>query len=121
MIHRVYSIYFQLAVCRFITIPARQTFHFSHVHSGDCLWQVDRPHYIRALWLQFIDWDLGVFVTTNVKPSITAKLAVSRARARLFQIRRGFVVMTNKAFLLLHLSLVRPILEYTIQAVSLDL
>ncbi len=64
--------------------------------------------------------DLGVFVTTNFKPSLNARLAVSRARARLFQMRRGFVVMTTEAFLPLYLSLIRPILEYAIQAVSPD-
>ncbi len=63
-------------------------------------------------------WDLGVFVTTNFKPSLNARLAVSRARARLFQIRHGFVVMTKEAFLPLYLSLVRPILESAIPAVS---
>ncbi len=42
----------------------------------------------------------------------------SRARARLFQLRRGFVVMIKDAFLPLYLSLIRPILEYVIQAVS---
>ncbi len=62
--------------------------------------------------------DLGVFVTTNFKPSLNARLAVTRARARLFQVRRGFVVMTREAFLPPYLSLIRPILEYAIQAVS---
>ncbi len=62
--------------------------------------------------------DLGVFVTTNFKPSLNARLAFSRARARLFQVRRGFVVMTKEAFLPLYLSLIRLILEYSIQAVS---
>ncbi len=58
--------------------------------------------------------DLGVFMTTNFKPSLNTRLAVSRARARLFQLRRGFVVMTKEAFLPLYLSLIRPILEYAI-------
>ncbi len=62
--------------------------------------------------------DLGVFVPTNFKPSVSVRLAVSRARARLFQLRRGFVVMTKEAFLPLYLSLIHPILEYAIQAVS---
>ncbi len=57
-------------------------------------------------------------MTTNCKPSLNARLAVSRSRARLFQIRRGFVVMTKAAFFRIYLSLVRPILEYAIQAVS---
>ncbi len=58
--------------------------------------------------------DLGVFVTTNFKPSLNARLTVSRARARLFQLRRGFVVMTKKAFLPIYLSLIRPNLEYAL-------
>ncbi len=66
----------------------------------------------------FAGWDLGVFVTTNFKPSRNARLAVSRARVRLFQIRRGFVVMMKEAFFSLYLSLVRPILEDAIQAIS---
>ncbi len=55
--------------------------------------------------------DLGVFVTTNFKPSLNARLGVSRARARL-------VVMTKEAFLPLYINLFRPILECAIQAVS---
>ncbi len=61
----------------------------------------------------------GVFGNTNFTPPLNSRLAVSRARARLFQIHRGFVVMTKKAFLPLCLGLVRPSLEYTIKAVSL--
>ncbi len=57
-------------------------------------------------------------MTTNFKPSLNARLAVSRTRVRLFQMRRGFVVMTKEAFLPLYLSLVRPILEIAIHAVS---
>ncbi len=62
--------------------------------------------------------DLGVFVTTDFKRSLTVKLAVFRARARLFQILRGFVVMTKEAFRSLYLSLVRSILGNSIQIVS---
>ncbi len=56
-------------------------------------------------------------MTTNFKLSLNAKLAVSRARARFFQIRRGFVATTKETFLPLHLILVRPILERATQAV----
>ncbi len=42
--------------------------------------------------------DLGVFETTNFKPSLNARLAVLRAHARLSQIHLGFVVMTKTAF-----------------------
>ncbi len=65
------------------------------------------------------DSELGVFATTYFKPFHNARLAVSRGRARLFHIRRGFVVMTKKACLLSYLSVVRAILEDAIQAVSL--
>ncbi len=57
-------------------------------------------------------------MTTNFKPFLNARHAISRACARLFQLRRGFVVMTKQAFLPLYLSLVRPILEHPIQSVS---
>ncbi len=43
--------------------------------------------------------DLEVFVTTNLNPSLNARLAVSRVCARLFQLRRGYIVMTMEAFL----------------------
>ncbi len=61
---------------------------------------------------------LGVFSTTNFKSSLNVRLTVSRPRARLFQIRRGFVVMTKEAFLPLYLSFIRLILTYAVQAVS---
>ncbi len=57
-------------------------------------------------------------MTTNFKPSLNARFADSRARARLFHIRREFVVMTKEAFLPLYLSLVHPILGYANQAIS---
>ncbi len=58
--------------------------------------------------------DLGVFVTTNFKPSLNARPAVSRAHVRFFLILRGFAVITTEAFLPLYLSLVRLILEFAI-------
>ncbi len=57
-------------------------------------------------------------MTTNFKPSLNASLTVSRARARLSQVRRGFFVMPKEAVIPLYLNLVRPILEYANQAVS---
>ncbi len=57
-------------------------------------------------------------MAANFKPSFNARLAASRAHARLFQVRRGFVVITKEALLPLYLSLIRPILEYAVQAVS---
>ncbi len=62
--------------------------------------------------------DLGVTVTSTFKTSLHCQQAVNRARRVLFQLRRGFAVLTPEIFRPLYLALVRPVLEYGQQASS---
>ncbi len=55
--------------------------------------------------------DLGVTVTSTFKTSVHCQQAANQARRILFQLRRGFAVLTPEIFRPLHLALVRPILE----------
>ncbi len=52
----------------------------------------------------------------DFKTSQHCKEAANRARRVLFQMRRGFAVLTPEIFRPLYLALVRPILEYGLQA-----
>ncbi len=62
--------------------------------------------------------DLGVTITADFKVSQHCREAANRARRVLFQMRRGFAVLTPEIFRPLYLALVRPILEYGLQASS---
>ncbi len=62
--------------------------------------------------------DLGVTVSSTFKTSLHCQQPVNRARRILFQLRRGFAVLTPEIFRPLYLDLVRPILEYGRQASS---
>ena len=62
--------------------------------------------------------DLGLLVSETYKTTDHCRKAVSRARALLFQIKRGFADLTPEIFRPLYVALVRPILEYGIQAAS---
>ncbi len=62
--------------------------------------------------------DLGVTVTSTFKTSLHCQKATNRARLILFQLRRGFPVVTLDSFRPLFLALMRPILEYGQQASS---
>ncbi len=57
-------------------------------------------------------------MTSTFKTSLRCQQAVNRARRILFQLRRGFAVLTPEIFGPLYLALVRPILEYGQQASS---
>ncbi len=56
--------------------------------------------------------------TSTFKTSLHCQQAANRARRILFQLRRGFAVLTPEFFRSLHLAQVRPILEYGQQASS---
>ncbi len=62
--------------------------------------------------------DLGVTVTSTFTTSLHCQQPVNRARRVLFQLRRGFAVLTPEIFRPLYLALVRLILEYGQQASS---
>ncbi len=57
-------------------------------------------------------------LTSTFKTSLHCPQAANRARRILFQLRRGFAVLTPEIFRPLYLALVRPILEYGQQASS---
>ncbi len=61
---------------------------------------------------------LGLTVTSTFKTSLHCQQALHRARRVLFQLRRGFPVLTPDIFRLVYLALVGPILEYGQQASS---
>ena len=57
-------------------------------------------------------------VDHSFKPSLQCQVAVNRARGVLFQIKRSFAALTPDIFRPLYITLVRPILEYGVQAMS---
>ncbi len=60
--------------------------------------------------------DLGVFNDSSFKPSLQCKEAYARARANFFMMRRGFAILTPAIFRPLYLAMVRPHLDYAVQA-----
>ncbi len=62
--------------------------------------------------------DLGLTIDNTFKPSIHFAHAFEKARPALFLIRRSFVTLTPDIFIPLYSTLVRPHLEYAIQASS---
>ena len=70
--------------------------------------------------LQSIDSerDIGVLMSSNLKPSLQCTLAANRASAILKQITRAFMYRDRKVFLLLYKQFVRCHLEFAIPAWS---
>ncbi len=62
--------------------------------------------------------DLGLMIDNTFKPSIHCGQAFNKARSALFLIWRSFVTLTPDIFIPLYSTLVRPHLEYAIQASS---
>ncbi len=60
--------------------------------------------------------DLGVFTASTFKPSLKCKDAYARGRATFFMIRRGFAILTPAILRPLYLAIVRPHLDYAVQA-----
>ena len=60
--------------------------------------------------------DLGVSIHTSLKPSCHIAHCVKRANQMLGMIRRSFQYKDRKTMLLLYKSMVRPHLEYAVQA-----
>ncbi len=62
--------------------------------------------------------DLGVVVAASFKPSSNCAAATKRARVAHFPIKRSFTHLTPNIFRPLYCALVRPHLEYAIQAAA---
>ncbi len=62
--------------------------------------------------------DLGVAIDASFKPSLQCREGFSRARAVFFTMRRGFAELTPAILLPLYLAMVRPELDYAVQAVA---
>ncbi len=60
--------------------------------------------------------DLGTTVNTAFTPSTNVLAAANKARGMLYFIKRSFTCLTKEIFVPLYSSLVRPHLEYAIQA-----
>ncbi len=65
--------------------------------------------------------DLGVFMNNSFSPSINCREAASKSRRMLVMIKRPFVELSVSAFTALYNTLVRPHLEYAMQACSPNL
>ncbi len=65
--------------------------------------------------------DLGILVENSFSPSIHCKEFAPKARRMLFMIRRSFAELPVPAFAPLYNTLVRPHLEYALQACSPNL
>ena len=62
--------------------------------------------------------DLGVLVSSNLKPSNHVAVVAARANSRLGIIKRNFEYLDKEMLRTLYLSLVRPLLEYAVQSWS---
>ena len=60
--------------------------------------------------------DLGVYVTPDLKSTAHIAIVAARANAVLGQIKKAFTYMDKEMFLALYLTMVRPIMEYAVQA-----
>ncbi len=60
--------------------------------------------------------DLGITVSSAFTPSGNVLTAASKARGMLYVIKRSFTCLTKEIFVPLYGALVRPHLEYAIQA-----
>ncbi len=60
--------------------------------------------------------DLGITVNAAFTPSVNVLAAGNKARGMLYFIKRSFTCLTNEIFVPLYSALVRPHLEYDIQA-----
>ncbi len=61
---------------------------------------------------------LGLVVNVSFKPSLQCREGFSRARAVFFMMRRGFAELTPTIFRPLYLAMVRPQLDYAVQAMA---
>ena len=62
--------------------------------------------------------DLGILISSNLKPSAHVAAIAAKANSRLGIIKRAFEFMDKEMFLSLYLALVRPLLEYAVQSWS---
>jgi ribonuclease P/MRP protein subunit RPP40 len=62
--------------------------------------------------------DLGVYFTSNIKPSTQCIKSAAKARRIIAMVRRNFRRMDKKDFLLIYKTYIRPHLEYCVQAWS---
>ncbi|CAH8451171.1 unnamed protein product [Dicrocoelium dendriticum] len=62
--------------------------------------------------------DLGVIMTSSFKPSMQCRYAANKARRELFRLRRALCNTKPEVFLPLYKAVVRPHLEYCVQAWS---
>ncbi len=60
--------------------------------------------------------DLGITVNSAFTPSANVLTVVNKARGMLYFIKRSFICLTKEIFVPLYRELVRPHLEYAIQA-----
>ena len=60
--------------------------------------------------------DLGVYVTPDLKSTSHIAIVAARANSVLGQIKNAFTYMDKEMFLALYLTMVRPIMEYAVQA-----
>ena len=96
---------FNTAKCKVLHLGRSNTKHIYNMNGSD---------------LQSIDSerDIGVLMSSNLKPSLQCTQAANRASAILKQITRAFMYRDRKVFLLLYKQFVRCHLEFAIPAWS---
>ncbi|XP_076041896.1 uncharacterized protein LOC143025774 [Oratosquilla oratoria] len=62
--------------------------------------------------------DSGVYVTPDTSPTVHISKAADKANSMLGRIKRTFTCMDKEIFLALYTTLVRPLMEYAVQAWS---
>ena len=65
-----------------------------------------------------LEKDLGVFISSDLKPANHISKITARANSRVGLIKRIFEFLDKEIFLSLYLALVRPILDYAVQCWS---
>ena len=65
-----------------------------------------------------LEKDLGVFVSSDLKPSAHVAKIAAKANARVGLIKRTFTYLDREIFTSLYTTLVRPILDYGVQCWS---
>jgi hypothetical protein len=90
--------------------------HVGHFH--DTNYQMVEDNTVRKLTATTEEKDLGVIITSNLKPSVQCTKSASKAQSILGMIKRNFKALKKEDFLILYKSYVRPHLEYNVQAWS---
>ena len=90
--------------------------HVGHIYSYPTKYHIAEGNQQIELTTVSEEKDLGVFTTSDLRPSRQSAAAASKASSVLGLIKRNFKRLDKTNFLLLYKAYVRPHLEYCVQA-----